>query len=422
MKLLKAYKSSIILLAAVIIGGLVGAIVGPKAAIVEPLGDLFLNLMFTIIVPLVFFSVTSAIGNMVSMKRLGKIMFAILIVFTSTALLTAVISLAGALIINPAKGIDTSAIQSLMAKVTENPQNTEQVSFLKQLVNTFTVSDFINLFSRKNMLQLIVFSIGFGAAIAMVKEKAQPLAKLLDAGASVMMKLVNIIMYYAPIGLGCYFASVVGQLGPQILQGYLKSFVLYLILTVICYFGLFTLYAFLAGGRVGIKSFWGNAATPSITALATCSSAACIPINLEYVQKMGVPKDIAETVIPLGANTHKDGSVIGGVIKIVFLFGLFGYNMTDINSILSIIFTAFLVGAVMGAIPGGGMIGEMLIISLYGFPIEVLPIIAVISTIIDAPATLLNSTGNTVCSMMVTRLVEGSGKKAKLLPQERSIA
>jgi Na+/H+-dicarboxylate symporter len=383
---------------------------------------LFLNLMFTIIVPLVFFSVTSAIGNMVSMKRLGKIMFATLIVFTSTALLTAVISLAGALIMNPTKGIDTSAIQSLMAKVTENPQNTEQVSFLKQLVNTFTVSDFINLFSRKNMLQLIVFSIGFGVAIAMVKEKAQPLAKLLDAGASVMMKLVNIIMYYAPIGLGCYFASVVGQLGPQILQGYLKSFVLYLILTVVCYFGLFTLYAFLAGGREGIKTFWKNAATPSITALATCSSAACIPINLEYVQKMGVPKDIAETVIPLGANTHKDGSVIGGVIKIVFLFGLFGYNMTDINSILSIIFTAFLVGAVMGAIPGGGMIGEMLIISLYGFPIEVLPIIAVISTIIDAPATLLNSTGNTVCSMMVTRLVEGSGKRAKLLQDEEVVA
>jgi Na+/H+-dicarboxylate symporter len=420
MKLLKAYKSSIILLAAVIIGGLTGAIVGPKAAVVEPLGDLFLNLMFTIIVPLVFFSVTSAIGNMVSMKRLGKILFAIFIVFTSTALLTAVISLAGALIMNPTKGIDTSAIQSLMAL--ENPESAEKVSFLKQLVNTFTVSDFINLFSRKNMLQLIVFSIGFGSAIAMLKEKAQPLAKLLDAGASVMMKLVNIIMYYAPIGLGCYFASVVGQLGPQILQGYLKSFVLYLILTVICYFGLFTLYAFLAGGREGIKSFWKNAATPSITALATCSSAACIPVNLEYVQKMGVPKDIAETVIPLGANTHKDGSVIGGVLKIVFLFGLFGYNMTDISSLLSIIFTAFLVGAVMGAIPGGGMIGEMLIISIYGFPIEVLPIIAIISTIIDAPATLLNSTGNTVCSMLVTRLVEGSGRKPRILQQERGIA
>ncbi|MDF2890523.1 MAG: sodium:proton antiporter [Clostridia bacterium] len=422
MKLLKAYRSSVILLAAVMIGGFIGAIVGPKAAVVEPLGDLFLNLMFMIIVPLVFFSVTSAIGNMVSMKRLGKIMFAVFIVFTSTALLTAVIALVGALIMNPTDGIDTSAIQSLMTNVPENTQNTEQVSFLKQLVNTFTVSDFMNLFSRKNMLQLIVFSIGFGAAIAMLKEKAQPLAKFLDAGTHVMMKLVDMIMYYAPIGLGCYFASIVGQLGPQILQGYLKSFVLYLILSVIVYFGLFTLYAFIARGKEGIRSFWKNAATPSITALATCSSAACIPVNLEYVKKMGVPKDIAETVIPLGANTHKDGSVIGGVIKIVFLFGLFGYNMTDITSILSIIFTAFLVGAVMGAIPGGGMIGEMLIISIYGFPVEVLPIIAVISTIIDAPATLLNSTGNTVCSMLVTRFVEGNGKKPKLLPQERGIA
>ena len=419
MKLLKAYKSSIILLAAVVIGGLIGAIVGPKAAVVEPLGDLFLNLMFMIIVPLVFFSVTSAIGNMVSMKRLGKILFSIFIVFTSTALLTAVIAFIGAMIMNPTKGIDTAAVQSLMANV-EGAQSTDQVSFLKQLVNTFTTNDFLNLFSRKNMLQLIVFSIGFGAAIALVKEKAQPLAKLMDAGASVMMKLVDIVMYYAPIGLGCYFASVVGQLGPQILQGYLKSFVLYLILSAIVYFGLFTVYAFIAGGKDGIKSFWKNAATPSITALATCSSAACIPVNLEYVKRMGVPEDIAETVVPLGANTHKDGSVIGGVLKIVFLFGLFGYNMTDINSVLSIIFTAFLVGAVMGAIPGGGMIGEMLIVSIYGFPVEVLPIIAVISTIIDAPATLLNSTGNTVCSMMVARLVEGKGIKSQQLAQGKA--
>lgn len=423
MKLLKAYKSSLILLASVFIGGLVGAVIGPKAAVVEPLGDLFLNLMFMIIVPLVFFSVTSAIGNMTSMKRLGKIMLAVLLVFTSTALLTAVISFIGALSINPTKGIDTSAIKGLMLKVSEDAHKTEQVSFLKQLVNTFTVSDFVNLFSRKNMLQLIVFSVGLGAAIAMVKEKAEPLSKLLDAGASVMMKLVDIIMYYAPIGLGCYFAAVVGQLGPQILKGYLKSFILYLILTAICYFGLFTLYAFIAGGKEGIKVFWKNAATPSITALATCSSAACIPVNLEYVKKMGVPGDIAETVVPLGANTHKDGSVIGGVLKVVFLFGLFGYNMTDLKSMVSIIFTAFLVGAVMGAIPGGGMIGEMLIISIYGFPPEVLPIIAVISTIIDAPATLLNSTGNTVCSMMITRFVEGKAwLNAKIESKGKDIA
>ena len=150
-----------------------------------------------------------------------------------------------------------------------------------------------------------------------------------------------------------------------------------------------------------------NAITPSITAIATCSSAACIPVNLAAVKKMGVPNDIAETIIPLGANTHKDGSVFGGVLKIVFLFSLFGKDITSLSSIASIIAVSFLVGAVMGAIPGGGMIGEMLILSVFGLPPEVLPIIAVISTIIDAPATLLNSTGNTVCAMLVTRLVEG---------------
>lgn len=222
-----------------------------------------------------------------------------------------------------------------------------------------------------------------------------------------MMKMVQIIMYYAPIGLGCYFAVIIGELGPQILEGYLRAFLLYLVVAIVYYFGFFTLYAFFAAGKDGVKTFWKNAVAPSITAIATCSSAACIPVNLTAVKKMGVPNDISETIIPLGANTHKDGSVFGGVLKIVFLFSLFGRDMTSPSAIITIIAVSFLVGAVMGAIPSGGMIGEMLILSVFGFPPEVLPIIAVISTIIDAPATLLNSTGNTVCSMMVARLVEG---------------
>lgn len=270
------------------------------------------------------------------------------------------------------------------------------------------------------MLQLIVFSVLIGLSTALVGEKARPITEFLTAGTAVMMKVVKIVMYYAPIGLGAYFAAIIGQLGPQILEGYARTFILYLILALIYYFGFFTLYAFIAGGKDGVKLFWKNALTPSITAIATCSSAASIPVNLESVKKMGVPKDIAETVIPLGANTHKDGSVFGGVLKIVFLFSLFGKDMTSISSILSILAVAFLVGAVMGAIPGGGMIGEMLILSVFGFPVEVLPIIAVISTIIDAPATLLNSTGNTVCAMLVTRLVEGKNWLKQAFVKENS--
>jgi Na+/H+-dicarboxylate symporter len=403
---LKNYRFTLILLLSIIIGGIAGLFFGPKTSVVKPLGDLFLNLMFMIIVPLVFFSIASAIANMNGMKRLGKIMGSIVVVFLVTASIAAILGLAGASIIQPIQHADIASIKEAMNQPS-GETDAEKVTFLGQLVATFTVPDFNLLLSRSNMLQLIVFAVLFGISTAMVGEKAKPVTTFLSAATAVIMKMVSIVMYYAPIGLGCYFAAVIGELGPQILEGYARSFVLYLILTVIYYFGFFTLYAFIAGGKDGVKIFWKNAITPSVTALATCSSAACIPVNLATVRRMGVPKDIAETIIPLGANTHKDGSVFGGVLKIVFLFALFGKDLTSISNILSILAVAFLVGAVMGAIPGGGMIGEMLIISVYGFPPETLPIIAVISTIIDAPATLLNSTGNTVCAMLVTRLVEG---------------
>ncbi|WP_462405978.1 dicarboxylate/amino acid:cation symporter [Gracilibacillus sp. Marseille-QA3620] len=404
-RFLASYKSSLILLGAIIIGGIAGYIIGPDVAVVRPFGDLFLNLLFMIIVPLVFFSITTAIANMSEMKRLGKIMVSIIIVFFSTALISAIIGLAGTSIMNPIGDSDVSAIKELMTN-TEVPE-TEDVTFLSQLVNTFTVSDFSELLSRQHILQLIVFSVLIGLATAMAGEKGRPVAQLLTSATEVLMKVVKIIMYYAPIGLGCYFAAIIGELGPQILEGYARSFVLYMVLSIIYFFGFFTLYAFIAAGKDGIRAYWTNVLPPSVTAIATCSSAACIPINLDATKKIGVPVDIAETVIPLGANTHKDGSVIGGVLKIVFLFSLFGRDLTSVSSILSILAVAFLVGAVMGAIPGGGMIGEMLILTVFGFSPEVLPLIAVISTIIDIPATLLNSTGNTVCAMLVARLVEG---------------
>lgn len=404
--IIKNYQASILLLGAILIGGAAGIIFGPKTAVVKPFGDLFLNLMFMMIVPLVFFSISSAIANMKGMKRLGKIMGSIFLVFLFTALVSAIIVYISTMIVNPLENTDTTLIKEMMESA-EVEEHTEEISLLGQIVNTFTVNDFGVLLSKSNMLQLIVFALLFGLAAALTGEKAKPVANFLTAGTAVMMKMVQIIMYYAPIGLGCYFAVIIGELGPQILEGYLRAFLLYLVVAIVYYFGFFTLYAFFAAGKDGVKTFWKNAVAPSITAIATCSSAACIPVNLTAVKKMGVPNDISETIIPLGANTHKDGSVFGGVLKIVFLFSLFGRDMTSPSAIITIIAVSFLVGAVMGAIPSGGMIGEMLILSVFGFPPEVLPIIAVISTIIDAPATLLNSTGNTVCSMMVARLVEG---------------
>lgn len=407
-ELIKNYRSSFILLLSILIGGVLGVVLGPKAQVLEPLGQIFLNLMFTLIVPLVFFSVTSSIANMSGMNRLGKIIINAVVIFIITALLSGILSIAGVLLFDPTKGLGADTISSILSGSGEDiVAEAQQLSLPQQLVKTITVSDFSELFSRSKMLQILIFSVMFGIATAMVGDRAKPVKEFLDGAAQVMMKMVNIVMYYAPIGLGCYFASIIGQLGTQILEGYLRVFLLYLVLAIINYFVFFSIYAYVAAGRQGLKTFWKNAIAPTVTALATCSSAATIPVNLEATKKIGVPKDIAETVIPLGVNTHKDGSVIGGVMKVVFLFGLFGKDITNLPALLSILCVGFLVGAVMGAIPGGGLIGEMLILSIYGFPPEALPVIAVISTIIDAPATVLNSTGNTVCAMLTSRFVDG---------------
>lgn len=407
MKYFKAYKSSIILLLSVVVGGIIGVIAGPSAKSLEPLGNLFINLMLMLIVPLVFFSVASAISNMDEIKRFGKIISTVILVFICTSLIAAVLAIIGVSLFNPTSGFDADTVKKIMSISGGEAPKTESVGFLQQLVNTVTVSDFAMLFSRSNMLQLILFSILFGTGTVMAKEKGKIVASFLDAGTEVMMKIINIIMYYAPIGIACYFASVVGQLGTQLFEGYVKTFVLYIVLSIIYYFGFFTLYAFISGGKKGIISFWRNCIAPSATAIATCSSAACIPVNLEAVKKMGIKDDICETVIPIGTNVHKDGSALAGVLKIVFLFGLMGRDISSPHTIVSIIAIAFLSGTVMGAIPNGGLIGEMLILNVYGFPPSYLPIVAVISTISDAPATLLNAVGNTACTMLTSRFVEG---------------
>ncbi|MGJ8729982.1 dicarboxylate/amino acid:cation symporter [Listeria aquatica] len=403
MKILRNYAFTICLLSGIILGGIAGVIFGEGTVIVKPIGDIFLNLMFVVIVPLVFLSVSSAIANMRQMARLGKIIGTIFIVFFSTAIIAAIVALIGVKLFNPLHNVDTSSLLANLPKV----DATSGKGIGQVLVDTFTVSDFLDLFTKSNLLPLIIFSILFGLATTMSGEKGRPVADLLRSATEVVLKIVQIIMYAAPIGLGCYFAVTVGKLGPQIISGYLNAFSLYLALAFVCFFGLNTLYAFIAGGKAGIRTFWRNVLTPAITAIATSSSAACIPVNLVATKKMGVPDDIAETVIPLGANTHKDGSVIGGMLKIAFLFTLFGKDMSSFGSILAMLGVAFLVGAVMGAIPSGGMTGELLICAVFGFPAELVATIMIISTIIDVPATLLNSTGNTVCAMLVSRFVEG---------------
>lgn len=403
---MKAYRFSLILLSSIAIGALIGVLLGKEATVLKPLGDIFLNLLFMLVVPLVFFTISSSIAQMGELRRLGRIMSRMFGVFLFTGFVSGIVMLIAVIIFPPAAGVQIPL---------QKPEILEKASLADQLVKTITVEDFGQLFTKDHMLQLIFFSLLLGVAVSLLGEKGKPFGKFLSSGSEVMMKLVSFVMYYAPIGLGAFFATLVGEFGPSLLGNYFRAVLLYYPLSLLYFFIFFTLYAFLAGKGLGVRTFWKNALSPTITSLATCSSAASIPVNLEATKKMGVPADIRETAIPLGANVHKDGSVMGGVLKIAFLFGVFGMNFNQPLDWLTALGIGILVGTVMGAIPSGGMIGELLILSLYGFPPEALPIIAAISTIIDPPATMLNSTGNTVTSMMIARWVEGKDWLSKKL-------
>ena len=275
---------------------------------------------------------------------------------------------------------------------------------MDRTVSALTVTDFNKLLSKDNIIAIVVFSILFGIAVKMSGEKGEPIAKVLESGYEVMLKLVQIISYYSPIGLGCYFAVLVGTYGSAIAVGYAKTFVLYTIVTIVFYFVMYSLYAFIAGGKKGVKALWKNILTPTAVALATCSSAAAIPANTEAAKKIGVSGDIAETTVPLGTSFHKDGSIIGSVFKIMFLVCLFGSGA----NLLQVIGVALVANLLVTAVPiGGGTISEMMIISMMGFPVASLPILTMIATIIDAPATVLNSVGDSAASMLVARVVDG---------------
>ncbi len=402
---LKNYKQTLILLAAIIIGAIAGLILGEKATVLSPLGDLFINLMFIIIVPLVFLTISTSISKITQPKRVGKILGTIVLVFVITSLVSVLIGLAFAY---PIRLVEVEDGQAILAGLEETDAEAEELSILDRTVSVLTVSDFSELFSKNNIVAIIVFALLFGCAIRMSGEKGKRTQELLESLTEVIMSVLKLVMYYAPIGLGCYFAALIGTFGASIAVGYLKTFVIYTIACVICYFGVYTLYAFIAAGKTGVKRYWSSIIPATVTALATCSSAASIPVNLQAAKKIGVSDDIAETLIPLGTSFHKDGSIIGSVFKAMFLVYLFGLDLMNPAGFIKILLISIFATLLVTAVPiGGGTISETLIITMLGCPLSALPILTIIATIIDAPATVLNVVGDSASSMLAARIIDG---------------
>ena len=364
------------------------------------LGKVFINLMFCIVVPLVFASIAGSVANMESRQRAGKIMGTTIVTFVITGAIAAVIMFVLMKIFPPV----LSPWADLAAE-----EVGEHATMTEMIVNFFTAEDFVGLLSRRAMLPLIVFSILFGFSVQMTGGKDSIVGKWLAGLSDVMMKFVQIITYYAPIAFFAIFADLVATYGAEVAKGYGRALLLYYPLCFIYIFTAFPLFARFGGGKGAVKVMFKHIARPAVVSLGTCSSVATIPTNMEEALETGVSKDIAGMVLPLGATMHMDGSCFSCVLKIAFLFGVFGKPFNSIGDFILIILVAVLSSVGMSGVPGGGYIGEFIMCSVF-FPEQLAvayPIAITIGNLVDPPATMINSAGDYVVSFIVSRFVDG---------------
>ncbi|WP_300597040.1 dicarboxylate/amino acid:cation symporter [Niabella sp.] len=397
-QLWSSYSGIMLLLAGMLIGGFVGIFFPGSVVFLKPLGDVFLNLLFVTVVPLVFFAIAVSVAAIEQKHQLGRVLGAMALTFLVFVVLAALFTILMAwlfpLTISP-------AAQSAGMAVAEGDHKT----WGERLVSFFTVGEFYQLLSRQNMLALLVFSLLLGTAVRKSGAVAKPFYAFLVAANEVMKNLLLLIMKGAPVGLGAYIAYQAADLGPQLFGFYAKPMALYYGTGVLYFFIFFTLYAFLANGRKGIRLFWKNNIIPSLTAVSTCSSLATMPANLVAADRIGIPASIANVVIPLGTTLHKNGSSISAIVKIYVVFQMLGWNFFDPQNLLLALGITILCSMVEGGIPNGGYIGELLMISAYHLPTEAIPAVMIIGTLVDPLATILNATGNTVAAMVVTRVM-----------------
>ena len=208
--------------------------------------------------------------------------------------------------------------------------------------------------------------------------------------------------------------------GPQLIGDYTRTLIVYYALSFIYMFAMFPIYARFGGGKGGAKVMFRHLFRPAVTSFGTCSSVATIPTNMEEAQATGISKDVSDIVIPMGATMHMDGSAMSAIIKVAFLFGIFGMDFSTGRALLAILVAVFS-SVAMSGIPGGGGVGELVLCSIF-FPNQMAiayPIAIALGNLVDPPATMINSAGDYVISFIVSRYVDGKDWLQKRLHDEK---
>ncbi|MFG6178682.1 dicarboxylate/amino acid:cation symporter [Halomonas sp. THAF12] len=379
------------ILAGLALGVLAGALLGEDASLFKPLGDIFINAIKMLIVPLVFSTLVVGITAMRDPQKMGRIGARTIALYLVTTAFAIAIGLLASWLFQPGVGLDMSFESGVEAK--EAPGLTE-------ILVGLVPQNPIDALASGNILQIIVFAIGLGISLTLIGDKGEPVVKVFESFAEAMVKLTNIVMAFAPIGVFGLIAHVAGSYGLEVLLPLAKVIgVAYLasaLHVVLVYSGLLALL-----GRLNPLRYLQGILDALVVAYSSASSSGTLPISLRCAKNnLGVSEGVAGFVLPVGATINMDGTAIYQGVVAVFIAQLVGVDLSLMDYGM-IIVTGTLASIGTAGVPGAGLVMLSIVMAQIGLPLEAIAVIAGIDRILDMARTSVNVAGD----LMVTTLV-----------------
>lgn len=382
-------------LIAVVLAFIAGLIFKEKMTVLQPIGNIFLNLIKSLVIPLIFFSICGAVSNMEDMAKLKSIGGKALLMFMSTTAVAAAIGIVVSQVMQIGKGMTYTA---------ELAEDAGEVPGILEIILNMFPSNIIKSMADSENIQVIIFAILLGCAIIMAGDKAAPLKRGIDSITEVLYSLTQIIMKFSPIGIFCLLGPAVGEngaeifsaIGMYILAVYISCFVMMLVNMVLVK----TL------GHMSLKKFAKAAWNVGIVAFTTRSSSGTLPITMDNVRNgLGVSEDVADFVLPLGATVNMNGAALNMTAFAVLAANVCGVHLT-LSQLVITIFICTILGVGSTGIPSGGLVLNLIVLSTLGLPEGLLALITGIDNLTDMICTATNVVGDMVSSVIINRSEE----------------
>ncbi|MEW6999304.1 dicarboxylate/amino acid:cation symporter [Colwelliaceae bacterium BS250] len=389
---------------AMVIGALVGAYVGDDASMFKPLGTIFIQLITMLVIPLVAVSIISGAANLGASPAAGKVGIGTILFFMVTSALAVLLAIGLGVVFEPGVGVDTSGVSSMFANTYADKG--EVPGFFDTIISMIPSNIFVSL-NGSNILQIIVFCMFFGIAIAKVGSAgSKSFLTAINAIIDAFVWMINKVMIIAPIGVFGLMADAVGTFGFDVLGIIVKLVVVFILAIIIFGFVVYPIFIKLFSD-VSVRDFMTKMKKPQAVALSTASSMATLPITLEVCEEeLGVSNSVASFVLPLGATINMSGNAIYYGLVAVFFAQMFGVELS-FAAYVAIIFTSTIGAIGQAGVPGPSFLVVAVLLAA-GIPVEGLPLLFALDRIFDMIRTALNITGDAVCAVIMDKVVKAS--------------